>query len=589
MSDNISLKDAFGVKNAEDAQRLTQERAQDFAQEIREIEAAQARGEAVPDYKFLGFIKLPPILGAGLRTLVLPFIYTASDYVQENAEKVTKHLAPKVLSNTRHQNIAVRGTSLALGLSVLLAENGIEFWNSLSTYKKNILSSATDIAPVLKEIKGNHGFVKFLSVSSDENEVIYAHRQKISAAHTNSHLINFVNMIDKLPKILHFGIKEITKSKIVLPEKFQKATELVSAKANWAGATMSPFNSLYADSLKKDFKIKNAKPSALAMITSLAEQLKQDPEGADLEIPGAKNRQVSLSDYIMLTFKRHQEHMSELDPSYSALRTKLDDRLREISEHLATSIRNGEINPLMLIRFVGERQIIKNGGRALADLKQVDHIIQKYSGKTQSYNRVPEKEFFADFSKEDVKTVLSTLRGEERQMFMATLPDNILEAAGVSAQDIKEMREKTEHTYREMLAQSVMGLAANDNPSLEAMGMAEAEIAQLREVQQAISTHGVQAIDHFRSNASKADGIEHVLHQAVTSKIMAGDAQVLGKLTEQGKQAMLNASANENSPQNFDKEEDVDADVDADMAEKLSHREKLHANRQKSAHRALHS
>lgn len=583
MTDKISLKDAFGVGSEQDAQRLSRERAQDFAQEIREIEEAQARGEAVPDYKFLGIIKVPPIVGAGLKTLFLPFVYNASGFVRDNANQVASQLIPKVLSDAKHQNIAIRSTSLALGIGTLLAENGMHAWNNVSTYKKNIFSAAADIAPVLDEIKGGHGFTSFLSVTSDENEVIYAHRQKISAAHSQSHLSNLVGMVDKLPKLIHFALDEITHHKIILPEKLSKASELVSSKADWAGATMGPFADLYRGSIDKDYKRANAKPSALTMITALAEQLKQDAEGADLEIPGAKNRQVSLTDYIALTFKRHQEHMAEIDPGYSAIRSKLDDKLHEISEHLADAIKKGEINPLMLVRLVGERQIIKNGGRALTDIKHVDSLIHKLSGKTQSYTHIPEKEFFADVNKEDIKMALNTLKGKEREMFMATLPDNILEAAGVAPAEIKNMRDATSHNYRQMLAQSVMGLAENDNKTLEAMDLAQPDTEKLLNAQKEISAHGVDAIDKLRTSASNNDGIERVIHQAVINRVRAGDAHLLGRISEQGKQAIVAAAANEN------RADESDMEANADASEENSHAEKVRSGRQSAAKLARHS
>lgn len=519
---------------------VMRERTTDFAQQMREIEDQQARGVQVEPYKLFGFLTMPPMVGAMLKTIVNPAVMEGAVYLQEHTGDIIAKHGHKVFKNPQHAVIASQGAALAVGLGTQLSEHGVTFWNNLSHYKRSVSTMAANIAPVLKEIKGGNGFTSFLSVSPEDNEVIYAYRRRLGDDHGRSHMHNAIGMIDKLPGVLRSlssvdGLRDRIKHLNEGNPDSPMRKMLVGASGG-----LGPMVVLYQDSLKRELNRDRGKTSALVMITDLQESLRNDPNAQDFEVHGARNQQVSLTDYIALTFKCHQEDMAKLDADCSPIRKQLDKRLFEVADRLADAIRQGEISPLMLVRLVGERQIVKRGGRDIASMKDVEAAIRKCSGKVQSYNHVPEKEFFESFTKQDVKKALDTLKGEERDMFMATLPDNILQAEGVSDKEIHAMREATGPKYKQMLAHAVAGLAVKNDEALEAMGLQADEIAQARKAAQAIADEGIGAIDRLRASPTNTAGVEGLVHQAVVG---SGAKVSFAELAKGGKAALTKAAA----------------------------------------------
>lgn len=536
----------FSSMNDPDVMR---ERADSFTQQMRDIEAQQASGAVVEDYKFLGFLSMPAHLGAMLKTFVNPLIMEGGVYLQERADSLVGKHAHKIFSNPAHAKMATAGTALAVGVGTQLSENIYTFWKDLREYKRALSQTATDVAPVLKDIKGSSGFMTLLGVKADENEVIYVRRQRLGAVHSGNHLRNGIGLIEKLPG----AARSITS----LPALQEQAGEIQGRmqgmvndrfKSMMIGASggVAPMVDYYKQSLKVSQQKAQMRPDALQMITSLQETLKHSPDAQEFDVPGTRYNTVSLGNYIAMVFKCHQEDMSKLDKSCSPVRRQLEGKLLEVSERLAQSIREGEISPLMLVRLVGERHVIKRGGRDVASLKEVQAVIRKYSQKAQSYQDVPEKEFYENVPKQDVHELLSGLKGEERQMFMATLPDNILQAEGIGEKEIKEMRDATGARYKQILAEAVAGIAHSDDADLEKMGLQPEGIAQARAAAQEIAEGGLKVVDRLRASPSNTIGLEGIVHQA-----MIGDKSVtMGALAQKGKVAlkqMAEQAANDGS------------------------------------------
>ena len=71
-------------------------------------------------------------------------------------------------------------------------------------------------------------------------------------------------------------------------------------------------------------------------------------------------------------------------------------------------------------------------------------------------------------------------------MFASWFSDAILEDAGISTSEIKNIREATAKSYESGLLDAISGLAAQSDAALKDAGMAMAEIKQLRHAQQRI-------------------------------------------------------------------------------------------------------
>lgn len=509
---------------------VMRERAADFVQQMKDIEEQQARGIVPEDYKFLGFLPMPAPVGALLKSVVTPGIMKGAVYLQKNADGLIMDHGAKVFSNPTHLKVVATGTSLTIGVGTQLFENAITFWKDLKHYKQSLSKTAEEIAPVLTEIKGGHGLVSLLGVSADDNELIYAHRRRLGAEHSAKHLNNSIGMIDKLP-----GVFRSVTNLPGIRERVGGYDDKIDSFATGASTALGPVVSFYQQSLNKNLARQQLRPDALSMITALKEELASDPAANEFEVPGARNQSLSLSNYISCIIRTHQEDMAKLDPSCAPIRKQLDKKLFEVSDRLAGAIREGEISPLMLVRLVGERHVVKRGGRDIASIKELEKAIHKFSGKVQSYQQVPEKEFYENFTKQDLKEILHTLKGEERQMFMATLPDNILQAEGIGDKEIQSMRDATGPKYKQMLAETVLGLAGHDDKELEAIGFGKDEIQQARDAAGQIVNEGVGAVDRLRASSGNKQGVEGLLHQA----LIGGDKKAsLSELAKGGKSAL---------------------------------------------------
>lgn len=523
------------------------DRGEALAQELKEIQEQQERGIVPENYQFLGFISMPAHMGAAFKTFVNPLITWGAGYLQENTTHVVNTYGGKVLSNPRHLSYAATGTSLALGLGTLLSENILAFYKNISRYKGALSKTAADIEPVLKDIHGSGGLMSLLRITPEENEVIYARRQRLSTAHSSEHLCNAVGLVEKVPGLFGAVRQVVRKSDAphvptenVPTEKAPAGNADKSGKGSFEGVMLgaaggaAPLVTMYQSTMQQEQRRKQLKPDGLEMITKLAETLRESPDTQDFDVPGARYNTVSLANYIAMTFKCHQEEMSKIDPGCSQIRQQLGGKLLEASEHIAEAIRKGEIAPLMLVRLVGERQIVKRGGREIAPLKEVDAVIRKYANKAQSYHHVPEKEFYENFSKQDVHKLLHGLQGKERLMFMATLPDNILQAEGIGGSEIKAMRDETGPHYQQMLAEAVVGIASKGDAELEKLGLQPEEVEQARSFMQDIMQNGGMAADTLRTSPSSRIGLEGLVHQALIN----GEKMSIGALAKSGRTAL---------------------------------------------------
>jgi hypothetical protein len=287
-------------------------------------------------------------------------------------------------------------------------------------------------------------------------------------------------------------------------------------------------------------KMREKRPySALEMILTLEEQVSKDPHASSFEMPG-NNDAAPLEEYLIRIMLQHQKDMADINPSYTELRKALVHDVAAVAKPLARAIREGDLAPLELVRFIGEGKIIKNHGRKIADPKEVMALVKREAPKQSAYLHVDPKEYYQDasFSREELKTVLGHLNGEEKRVFASMIPDAVLEDAGMKPKEIKELRVATSKNYEHRLGELLLGLHAESPDSLKKTGMAEEEVGRIEQASQAMAEYGEQAIHALKASPTNDRGIEHDVVNGLVSRIVGGDKAYLGRVMDRGRVQM---------------------------------------------------
>lgn len=511
------------------------------AQEVKEIQEAQAQGKAVPDYKLLGLISMPATAGA----IIKPVLNIAQGYVAEfiqhgSGRAIQNYGAHLGLKNAQQIQIAQQVIGFTTGAATLLATEAGSLWNSFAQYKRKLVKAGAEIAPVLDDIKGGHGFVSMVGVTREQNEVIYVHRKQVGSILSLESNKTLIGASAKAP-ILYSLIQNSAKAagfEFKMPAFMKAGGEQDAGQRSgsfgvrdMATTAFSSLGEVYQNSIDIAYREANARPSAFTMITKLAALLKDDPQASEFSVPGT-HRAVDLRQYIALTFKGHQEDMAKVDADCTPIRKSLDADLMRVSGRIAEAITQGELNPLMLVRLVGECQIVRNNGRTIAKTKDVERAIAKLSGKVARYVQADPKEFFDGFTKQDMSDALGKLEGAERQIFIASVPQNIAKDAGISDKEYQDAQELAATNHKHAFAQMVAGLGAQGVEKLQAAGLSAEDISQIKEAAEAMAEGGEKVVGKF------TQAVAPTLQRVVIEKAKAGDAHFIRDLTASGKEVL---------------------------------------------------
>jgi hypothetical protein len=518
----------------------------------RDVVGGMAEGQHT-EQKFLGFI--PPEVSGIVSAVWNGSFALFSDKIREGIFKGVQWGAQKAgHGGAKHlvRNSAIAATAVT-GIAAL-APFLQPFVTTRSEQRHQMSDAAKRIAPVLDEMKGKHGIGAFASVKITDNEMIYAHRKRLSAGFGVQHTQNLIRTLKASPVIVEklYGLKGYVASKVptqnaVLPAASPTGKNEISANGVLAlvSTSIAPVLDGIADSKEKRFNAKRQPYTALDMVLTLEGQLSLDSHTASYDLPTGGSGHLPLKQYVAEILRQHQKDMNALDVEYTPIRKALDPRLEEISGIVADALKSGDLSALALIRLVGEGHIIKNKGRSLARPADVKALVKKMSAAPSTYSQLDPKEYFAEaaFNAKELKEALHALEGEERLTFAAMVPDAVLREVGLSDKEVKDIRAATLKSYEDTLGKAVLGLAKEDDAALQDKGLAKEEIALIREAAGRIASEGKDAVHELRAKAGspKGEGVERILLQGAIHQIHAKDTTYLGTLVQKGAAAMKDA------------------------------------------------
>jgi hypothetical protein len=523
--------------------RISNQAAEDI---VRGLSEANGKGD-----KFLGFI--PPEVSMIARALWAGTFPLVSDHLRNKFYSTSIWLGGKagVSGNKLIFGSAVAATVLTASAAV--APYIEPFFSTRKNHRENLRDAAKRIAPILDEMKGKHSIGAFAGIKPQDNEMIYVQRRRINDLYSLKYSGDFLRLLTSAPELLKISVgwKKYIGGKLgTVVQPFESGSTDISAKgitAAISGPLAMVLDKIVA-SKSREHRDNTPPYSALDMILTLEGQLGDDSRNSSFALPsgggGQYKRDLPLKEYVAEIIRHHQQDMNKLDVEYVPIRNALNPRLDEISGIIADALKSGDLSALALVRLVGEGHIIKNKGRSLAKPADVKALVTKMSAAGATYSQLDPKEYFAEaaFNAKELKEALHTLEGEERLTFAAMVPDTVLKEVGLSDKEVKEIRTATLKSYEDMLGKAVLGMAKEEDATLQDFGLAKEEITLLREAAERIAAEGKDAVHELRAKPGnpKGAGMERILVQSAINRIHAKDTHYLGKLLEKGAEAAKN-------------------------------------------------
>lgn len=281
--------------------------------------------------------------------------------------------------------------------------------------------------------------------------------------------------------------------------------------------------------------------SAKDMVYHLRKQLNDNPRADRFSLPkgmsvqGSKNgnNQITLSQYIEQIFQQHEKDCNGEDARISA---RYDEQLDTVSNMIAESLAAGRLDGLALVRLVGERKIVREGGRNVAHESVVAQEIEKLENEMRHVEFVDNQRYFEEssFTPQELKEMWDIGDDERKAWMIDQVPTSVLEYAGIAPGEIKTVAdkekvsfEKDQQAFYERLANTVEAVTSVDQKTLELSGATRRELNLLEQVKTLVAEEGPDAI---RTKMARDVG---AINHAVVNTVMALGSEHRGKVISQ--------------------------------------------------------
>ncbi len=475
------------------------------------------------------------------------------------------------------------------------------FIQNEKSYTKGSKKLATQLAPILDDIKGGHRVADLLGVRQEENEIVYNERRRMGSrnnadrlkalAHalgrtltfvagcvekqgknvelenkakidnqTNVLAVNGVDAVRKRDQMLSeraeqiqadykgkmkfedaltraekelntkAGIKEEigADGKKITGDKYVNALYMAAPISNIVGQLLG--GSLFSSATKGIQPI-----SAFDMIMNLKSQLDDNPKQAKFSLPkgmtidGAKGsaaEEVSLADYVVQIFQQHEKDCNGVSGKVPA---RLHDRLQEAASKIADTLANGEADGMALVKLVGERKVVRAGGKSIASDDVLGHELEKAKAHMRHVEYVDEREYFADasFSKEQLKSAWKAMADDEKDFFVSLVPSQVMESVGVKAPEIKDRRDRREQIFKQDLSAMLQGAVQLGDDKLQQLSLQKDEISLLKDAAEKSTSGDEHALDTMLPGAGHDKTVNAPLTELMVHHLNYG-----GKLTD---------------------------------------------------------
>lgn len=248
------------------------------------------------------------------------------------------------------------------------------------------------------------------------------------------------------------------------------------------------------------------------------------PEDLQLSLPDGSP--VSLKQYIVEIFQQNERDHGRApkDPSQKPIGPQLISRMDDAVGEIADAIGRG-MDAIALVNLVGDGKIVRHdgkGGRSFATSAQAQELVAQQSDLFSTTKKVTAEEFYANFAdpamlKDVIGKNLKELKGEERNLFIAIVPEEVLKQVGVSQKEARN----AQHSAHKLLVQAVTAYGFElaeraekdkDPEALKKLGMTEEQIEAVARLGEAVREGNVEAAKRLVEGQDKRvlEAVRHV-------------------------------------------------------------------------------
>lgn len=262
---------------------------------------------------------------------------------------------------------------------------------------------------------------------------------------------------------------------------------------------------------------KSLKTTAMDMIEKLTDVVINDKDARTVS-------GLSFEAYIRNIFNTHQENMGE-----PRIGKRFDEQLNYACKEIAKAIGDGKIHPMALVSLVGERKIVKDTGKHIANRDEVAQALAEQINQIPAKFSVDPKEYMAEaaVTEDDLKRALETLKDKDRDFFIALLPEEVAQKVGLKDQEIKVAHGAAKADFAQTLSQAVLDMATLSDEQLKEAKLSREEIAVIRKAAPDAEQGRADAV---MERIGKKGNFRNTLDMAVVNAIGGGLEGHLGEL-----------------------------------------------------------
>ncbi|MCI5049596.1 MAG: hypothetical protein MRY32_04615 [Rickettsiales bacterium] len=250
--------------------------------------------------------------------------------------------------------------------------------------------------------------------------------------------------------------------------------------------------------------------SAYDMIRELKAQVDDNTKRERYRLPtgmkvegrkGVNDNALTLEHYIEQIFRQHER---DGDPS-AKISDRLKDEFEEACGIIAQEIRDERLDTMALIQLVGERKVVRRGGKSVVGKDVVNAEVDRIEAQMKHASFIDEAEYFNDasFSKEQLRDAWDAMDAEEREIFATFVPEEVLEAAGVNLKKLQQDKAQRREAMHKNVKQVVDGLVKMGDEKMRELDATNTEIELLNNAAEKVAKEGDDAIDKYMPGVGK--------------------------------------------------------------------------------------
>jgi hypothetical protein len=287
-----------------------------------------------------------------------------------------------------------------------------------------------------------------------------------------------------------------TRYKTLLDFKSKYLSDIITLTASTLKPTLTQFFNVQSESAY-------TAPTAGKMIMALEKELKKNPSPVSLGLPGASNKNSTLSEYITDIFVQHHKDCGRGEMTKRTL-----GQLRQASTQIAEAIADPQrqMHAQALVLLVDKKHGIGNFNKGELngfdfgpELEGYLADLQQKSGMSRRKRFQPPEKVYKSYqaARDDFVESWGQLTDEEKFLWSTFMPNEILLDIGVSKAELHALRHQENDLWQEVMEEILNEMGKLKADELQEIGLNEGQIELLAE---AVKESGRNSSTYLQKN-----------------------------------------------------------------------------------------